>query len=388
MNVLILTSSAGGGHTKAAEALKEYIEQRNPSSKAQIIDALKYVSPVIDKLILGGYLKTVKSTPALYGKLYDISESKNNIYHLSCTLSKALSSKMMELVTKYEPSVVVCTHAFPLQILSALVKSQKLTCPVVAIITDFTIHDFWIYDNVDAYVVANQTIKNEMLDRGIPEDTVYPFGIPVSKSFLEHRNKNEILKSYDLQENLLTVLVAGGSLGYGEIREVIKHLCASKIDMQIIVLAGKNKRLKSSLEKQIPSLSKVVKVFGYIDSVSAVMDASDLIITKPGGLTISEALIKQLPVFLISPIPGQEKRNAEFLLNYGAAITISRYENIETQLRILLDNPSRKQYMMESAKLIAKPYASRDTTILIETLSGYCSNQNEPNCVPSPIKQQ
>lgn len=376
MNALILTVSAGGGHTKAAESLKEYIEQRNPSSNTQIVDMLKYASPVIDKLVIGGYLKTVKTTPALYGKLYDLSETKSNLSHLSYPVGKMLSSKTQELINSHNPSIIVCTHPFALQLLQAVEKKHLPNCPIVAVITDFAIHDFWVFDGVDAYVVANQALKNDLVDRGIPEDTIYPFGIPISKSFLEHRDKTQILKNYGLKEDLLTILVAGGSLGYGEIKDVIKHLSLSKIPLQIMVLAGKNNKLKADLEKQSELVPKNIKVFGFIDRVSDLMDASDLIITKPGGLTISEALVKQLPIFLMSPIPGQERRNAEFLLNFGAAISVSKPENIENCLRIILDNPLRKQAMIDASKMIAKPYSSRDAVILFETLIGYQPKQS------------
>lgn len=369
MNVLFLSLSAGGGHNRAAEAVKEYIQQKHPSSNTLIVDALKYANPVINNLVVGSYLNTLKSTPSIYGKLYEFSELKDNLSGVSRTINKVLSSKIKELIQSARPSIVVCTHPFALHMLSNLKKKGVLSVPIVAILTDFTVHNFWIHENVDAYVVANEILKCEMALRGIPEDIVYPFGIPVSKQFTIERDRSLILKELGMRD-ALTVLVAGGSLGYGDIKKAVCALLQSDIDMQIIVLAGWNSKLKKKLNEYTARSSKIVKVLGYTHEVADLMSASDLIITKPGGLTVSEALVKHLPMFLISPIPGQEEKNADFLLNHGAAIKISRYETIEATLRILLDNPLRRQHMVESAMHLARPNAARDTAILIETLSG------------------
>lgn len=369
MNVLFLSLSAGGGNNRAAEVLKEHLERKHPSAKILIIDALKYASPVINNLVIGSYLGTLKSTPSIYGKFYEFSEIKDNLSGMSNTINKVLSLKIKELIQSVKPSVVVCTHHFALHMLSNLKKKGFLSAPIAAIMTDFTVHNSWIHENVDAYVVANEILKCEMTLRGVPENIVYPFGIPVSKEFSAERDRPLILKELGLQDKL-TVLVAGGSLGYGDIKDVVCALLQSAIDMQIIVLTGWNSKLKRKLNEYSAQSSKVVKVLGYTHEVADLMSASDLIITKPGGLTVSEALVKHLPIFLMSPIPGHEEKNADFLLNHGAAIKISRYETIETALRILLDNPLRRQQMIEAAKHLARPYATRDTAILLETLAG------------------
>lgn len=367
MDVLFLSVSIGAGHLKAAEAIKEGIEQQYPNARTLIIDTLKYINPVVDKLIVGGYINTLKSTPQIYGKLYDMSESGENIYDFSKTVNRLLSYRLMSLISDFSPSIIVCTHPFPLQMVSSLKRKGKVNVPTVAVLTDFVSHSFWIHDYVDAYVVAHEYMKYEMVKKGIPENIIHPLGIPVSGKFLQNKDKDLILNELGL-ESKTTILIMGGSLGFGEIRETFLSLLSCKNDLQIIAITGKNIKLKRQLEKHSANSEKRVKVLSYTNRVSDFMDISDFIITKPGGMTVSEALVKELPIFIISPIPGQEERNAHFLTNNGVAARLQDSDDIDSILNQIINNPLRIRHMKEMARYLARPDSKDEIVDLLGKL--------------------
>lgn len=368
MDVLFLSVSTGGGHYKAADALKQTIEREYPGSGCLITDALKYINPVIDRLVVGSYLKALKSTPGVYGKLYDMSESDKYICRLTRKFNKLMSYKIEGLIEGFNPSVIVCTHTFPLQMLSNLKKRGRVHQPIIGIFTDYATHPFWLHDNVDAYVVAHDYIKQKMVEQGIPEQRIYPYGIPVANSFLNKKERLLALKSLGLEDKT-TVLIMGGSLGFGEIYDTFTNLVGCKKDLQIIVIAGMNQRLKVQLERYPGNTGKSIRILGYTDQVADYMDAADILITKPGGMTVSEALVKKLPIFVISPIPGQEERNARFLINAGAAYRIPAGNKTGEFLSKVLDNPLILKEMREAACSIARPDSCKDITGLITELS-------------------
>ena len=368
MNILYLSISAGGGHIKVCESINEEVLKRYPSSTSAIIDAFKYINPVLDKLVVGSYLNTVKKTPKIYGKLYKMSEDGGNIHDFGKTVNKLLSYKIMKLIRRSKASAVVCSHPFPIQMILNIRKKKRINIPVVAVMTDYSIHQLWLHKDIDAYVVAHDFIKYELMLRGIPEQKIHPLGIPVAKEFTLAKNRTDVCKSLNIK-NTFTILIMGGSLGFGKINEIFKSLLNQKRNLQIIVVAGKNQKLKSQLEEAIYPKSKKVEILGYTKRVADLMTASDIIITKPGGITIAEAIVKNLPIIITSPIPGQEERNAHFLMNTGVAARISEDETINSIIHQVVDNPLRISHMKEIARFLAKPYACPEIVDLLEKLT-------------------
>lgn len=368
MDVLLLTVSTGDGHFKAAEAIKENIEMNHPGSRVLVVDAFKYVNPVIDKLIVGGYINILKKTPQIYGKLYEIADNDDYIIDLSMSFNKLLSHRLENLIHEFRPSVIVCTHPFSLQMVSSLKRKGKVSMPAVAVVTDFYAHPLWRQFNIEAYVVAHEYMKHEMVEMGMNENIIHTLGIPVSKNFLHKKNKQVLLDKFELDQKL-TLLIMGGSMGFGEIKDIFLQMLDCKKDLQIIVVTGRNSRLKEDLELYSANSSKKVRVFSYTCMISELMDISDFIITKPGGMTISEALVKEIPLLLISPIPGQEERNAHFLINHGAAVRILDSDKAENILMQIMDNPLRINHMKEMARFLSRPLAAQNTVNLIEKLT-------------------
>ncbi|MFA6308971.1 MAG: glycosyltransferase, partial [Clostridia bacterium] len=332
MNILFFSVSAGGGHMKAAEAVSNEITRKHPDYRILVVDTLRYANPVVDKFIINGlYLNAVKNTPQIWGKLYDMAETGDNVNDLSKAVNRLLSRKIKSLINDFNPSVIVCTHPFPLQMLSNMKKKGKVTAPIIAILTDHVVHPFWLYENIDAYVVSNSTMKYEMIKKGFSPNIVFDYGIPVKREFIERKTRSNILRVNELEDKT-TILIMGGSLGYGSLKSVFMSIIKSDNDVQIIVITGHNKKLKKQLEKYSLEKTKSVKIISYTDSVADFMQISDLIITKPGGVTVSEALAESLPIIIMSPIPGQEERNAQFLLNCGVAARITETDDVDTIL--------------------------------------------------------
>jgi len=365
MNVLYFSISMGAGHLRAAECLKEYVDQKYPKSRSLIIDTFKYINPIVHKILVDGYLSIARNVPYAYGALYSMSEKMDNLNKLSNALSKIFSYKLVKLINDFNPSIIVCTHPFPLQIVSCLKKERKIHVPSIGILTDYVNHPFWFHDNIEAYIVSHDKIKQDMVRCGISENRIYSCGIPVSRIFLKKTPKYTLLKKYGL-DNKFTILIMGGSLGFGNIKKVFLSLLKSEKDMQIIVVAGKNKKLEQQLKTCSSHYNKKTLVIGYTNEICNLMDITDLIITKPGGMTISEALVKELPIFIMSPIPGQEERNSRFLTNSGAAEKIYTEKDVQNIINTVFYNPDKLSNMKENSKKLCLPNSGYDIVNLME----------------------
>lgn len=368
MDVLFLSISMGAGHLKAAYALKEYVEKKYPHSKNIIVDTFKYINPLAHKIIVDGYLKTIKIKPQLYGKLYNLSEYIKILNKLSNIMNIMLSPKIERLIKEFNPSVIVCTHPFPLQMVSYLKKENKISTPTIAILTDYVNHPLWFHKNIEAFIVGHDYIKQDMVRCGIPKERIFSYGVPVSQVFLNKEKKALARKELSLEDKF-TVLIMGGSLGYGNLESTFVNFGKCFREMQLIVICGKNKKLEKRLKKISYSFNKKVQILGYTNNISKLMDAADILVTKPGGMTISEALIKELPMFIISPIPGQEERNAKFLVTSGAGIIISKNDDIENIFFQTIDNHLRFQQMKQMTRKLSTPCSGKNILNLMERLS-------------------
>lgn len=367
MRVLILYVSVGTGHMKAAEALKESIERQFAGWSVDILDTLKYINPIVDKIVVSSYLGALKRSPGLYSRLYTASGTGTGIYDISKALNKLLSFRLNSLINDYGPSAVVCTHPFPMQMLSSLKEKNKIKIPTVAILTDYVVHSLWLDSGMDAFVVANDLMKSEMMQRGIPGNIIFPYGIPVSPKFLTRVDKKKLKQELGLEDKF-TVLVMGGGMGFGNIDNTMASLLDCDIDIQIIAVTGTNQKLKAQLELSAGKSNKKVLVLSYTDKINELMDISDLLITKPGGMTISEALVKGLPIFIISPIPGQEEGNASFLIRSGAANKIEDSGQLISVLSQVANDPVTLNIMRENSRFLGKPHSASDIATLLGKL--------------------
>lgn len=386
MRVLIFSVSAGGGHKNAAEAIKSYIELNDPKSNVVILDTLKYINPMLDKVIIGSYINTIKITPSLFGKLYNVSEDDYGLTSVSAKLNEIFSSKLVPFVTKFKPQIIICTHPFPTEMISIMKEKYKSDLPAVAILTDYAPHNFWLHPNINAYVVSNSDMIDDMVERGVSRETIFDLGIPVKPSFLVKYDRSQTLKTLGLSPDKTTILIMGGSLGMGKIASVYEELSKVKQNIQIIVIAGKNKKLYYELINLQKSSDKETRIIGYTDKVNKYMQACDLLLTKPGGLTITEALICKLPLAIFSPIPGQEEKNTEFLMKHNLAVSLGSGKNCSEVLENLLSSPDKLNILKQNTCKFSKPNCGNDIYNLLCSLLDKKNKLNCPNGQKTYVK--
>ena len=366
IKALIFSVSVGSGHDSVAKAVAKEIKEKSQDSQILIVDTFKYINPILNKVVVESYMETIKFTPKVWGYLYTQAEEGKRLVDLGQILSKLLSPKLELLLKDFNPDVLICTHAFPAGILSKLKEKKAIKTPLIACITDFTIHSFWIHPQVDIYVVPQEDLIYPLIKEGKNKEKIKAFGIPIRTEFVNPLTKEEARQDLGLAAQT-TLLIMGGGLGLGNMEDVVKKLL-DKTELQIIVVAGNNEKLLEKLETL--KKNKPLHVFGFVDNIAQLMAAADILITKPGGVTTAEALAMELPIVIASPLPGQEDRNTDYLLNKGVALKIKKAENIINEINYLANNPLRMRHIKEMANYLKRPYAAKNTAELIYNLVG------------------
>ncbi|MGL5380155.1 MGDG synthase family glycosyltransferase [Clostridium sp.] len=336
MNILILSASTGGGHMAASKAIEHYINKENKNINIEIIDTLKYISPILNKTIDNGYVYLATKTPSLYKRLYTITNNDNSRVDFVGRLNKLFSKSLLNLISDFNPDLIITTHPFPTEMTSILKEKEEIKIPLICIMTDYAPHKTWINNKVDAYIVSNEDMMNEMITRGVNKDLIHPYGIPIEGVFYEKIDKNVFLDKIELDPILPTILIMAGSFGVTNILQIYKEINKVTLDFQVIIITGKNKNLYNEFKEILPDSSKRTKLIYFTNEVNKYMQASDLLVTKPGGLTISEAIACNIPMVLFNAIPGQEVENAEFLLNHNMAIMLEDTHNCSYVFQDLL----------------------------------------------------
>lgn len=368
MNILIFSISAGGGHQNAAEAIKECAILNDKNSKVEIIDTLKYINPLIDKLVIGSYLNSIKINPYWYKKLYYQSEDDDTISSISAKFNEVMSERIISLIKDFNADVIVATHPFPEEMLSILKGKKMIDVPVICILTDYAVHSFWVHPNIDAFIVSNPDMIDEMAMHNVDKNLVHVLGIPVKNSFLKNHDKKQTLKELGFSPNLKTVLIMGGSLGIGKISKIYDAISKISIDIQIIAITGNNKKLYNDLIKFKENSKKETRIIGYTNEVNKYMQCCDILVTKPGGLTVTEAIITGTPMAAFSAIPGAEDKNLDFILKHNIAVYIDNEKNCGNIIEELLLDDEKLKDMGKNCKMFSKPNAGNDIYKLILNL--------------------
>lgn len=358
MKVLIMSVKAGYGHHSTANALKEYFEEKGVI--CEMLDTFEYINHALADSIDNGYLFSTKYIPKIYGKAYDMMDKRDEKYDkrsLISVLSKLVSYKLKDFIKAYNPDVIIGTHSYACMVMTYLREEKIISCKLIGIITDFTVHPFWESTDLDYYVTADRLLDNQMHKKGIDKEKILPFGIPIKRNFTQKISKTEARGKLGLEEKT-TILIMMGSMGFGNMLKEIEEIDKLSLDFQIICVCGRNKKMYKEISGK--NWNKKILLFGFADNVDVLMDASDCIITKPGGLTTSEFLAKELPAVIMNPIRGQEDRNTEFLVNNGAAIMVTKTFGLDEALFEIFNNTWRLDVMNESVKHLGKPNSTKN----------------------------
>lgn len=353
MKVLVLSVTTGQGHNQVANSLCEYLRQ--DGIEAITLDALEYINPVLEEAVSRGYMMSTKRVPKIYGKIYRLAEKRdtdNKDGSLGKLTTTILARKLIKFIEDYAPDVIVCTHVFASLLIKYVDDKLDSEIKTVGIVTDFTIHPFWEDTAMEYYIVANDLLVNQAVKKGISRESVITTGIPIHPKFAEKMEKTEARAMLGIAD-MPTVLVMSGSMGYGKIGKMIKRLDESELEFQIISVCGYNEKLKKKIDKI--EFHRPIYNYGFSDKIDLFMDAADCIVTKPGGLTTSEALAKGLPMIMANPIPGQEDRNMEFLLNNGAAMKVSSTFPVDEAIYQLFTNKARRKTLKEVVSVLGRP---------------------------------
>lgn len=368
--ILILSASVGAGHTRAAEAIECAIKERFPFMETLIVDSYRYASALWGKVAADGYIQMVKRWPKLYGYLYEAGRKESRFLAFKNWIAQIAAQNFRPLIAEFNPSVIVCTHAFPCGIASVLKDEHNI--PIVGVVTDYVVHPYWIYNNIDLYAVATTEMQMVLETYNIPRNRIKVTGIPVDPRFNIPESKDELRKRHSLELSIPTVLLMGGGLGLGPMEKIFRALRRISRPAQAVVVVGTNKVLQRRMEayaKRIDApgvfsrLSKSnslhnIRVFNYVAFIHELMKASDFVITKPGGLTSTEAIVAETPLLLMKPLPGQEERNSQWLVQKKVAIPVYKEKYIPRVLDDLLLNPKKVERMKLKAKQIKKPQAA------------------------------
>ena len=365
MRVLILSVTAGYGHHATAKAVGDMLASRG--AEVHTLDVYAYISNLIKTTIDKGYLFSSKLMQTLYRLVYQLAENTGASYFSSSpsiiNIINALgASKFAKVLAGYSPDVIVCTHIFAAQMVDELKKRKKLDdIKTIGIVTDYTLHPYWEdVPRVQYIVTASELLTYRCVKRGIPEERILPFGIPVHPKFNRQLARRDAAAQLGIDPSMRTLLLMGGSMGYADHVKTLEILTQIGLPLQLLVVCGNNAKMKIRVEQFAAKYEGncIIKPYGFVNNVEVMMSASDCIVSKPGGLTVSEALAKNLPMLLVDPIPGHEERNVEFLVNNGMAALITKNFPIDEAVYELFSNPVRLQTVRQTMRAIAHPDAT------------------------------
>lgn len=371
MRILIATATAGGGHLAAAAALDEAWRALRPEDVVERLDVVKFFSPLHRKIHADGYVKIVEHAPELWGMMFGKTDNPKVAQRLN-RLKRVFPSnsriRFLRYTNQFRPDVVLCTHYLPLETLGApprpRARGNGSPRPfVISIVTDFEAHALWMEACVDLYCVAAEETKARLVARGALAENVIATGIPIGAKFAQRPDPKKVRKALGLRDDLSTILVLSGGFGMGPVAAIVAELDKVERPFQAVVVTGRNEDLRRELAAQ--DRKHPTHVLGFASNMHELMAASDLIITKPGGLTTSEVLAMGKPLLIVNPIPGQEAANSDFLLERGAAAKANRVEDLPYRLDQLLGS-KRLAELARAAKVLGRPNAARD--ICLETV--------------------
>ncbi len=357
---LILTASYGNGHLRASQALRAALLSVEPKAKVEIVDFFSLVHPTFNAAIRYVYVQSVKKIPYLYGHFYRATGNIPPSSPLQRQMNQIGWRDLQEILHLKKPKVIICTYPTPAGVLSSM-KAQGYPIPkTVTIITDYVVHSQWVHPHTDLYLVAIQEMAENLRHRGIPADRIRVTGIPVDPTLAKHKDAEIIRRHYGFLPDRPTILLMGGAYGMGAISRVARTLSEFPRPLQLLVVCGYDRRLYQSLQPLAGNTPNPLRLFGYTNEISSLMAISDLLITKAGGLTVSEALTAGLPMVIYRPIPGQEEENTRILLRQGAALSVNTPQQLEATLSRLLQDPATLQALGRQAKAVSRPRAALD----------------------------
>ena len=369
--VLILSASAGAGHIRAAEAVERAFREAGAAREVKHIDTLQFTNKVFRTLYSKAYIEMVNKSPELLGWLYDALDKPWKNERRRLALDKLNTRPFVRMLEEERPDICVCTHFLPAEIISWLKAKRRTRARQAVVVTDFDVHAMWLCHHYEQYFVALEETGAHLTALGVPADKVTVSGIPIDPVFSVGKDRREVCAKHNLRPDVVTILLSAGGFGVGPVEKIVTSLVELKSEAQVVALCGRNEELRHKVEAAAAGArpSRVaIRAVGYTTEVDELMTASDLLLGKPGGLTTSEALAKGLAFCVVNPIPGQEERNSDHLLEEGVAVRCNNLPALAFKLDRLLADPRKLAAMRANALRLARPHAARDIVSKLLTL--------------------
>ncbi len=377
-DVLIFSASYGAGHYQVSNALATAIKQQRPDWNVEICDFLNYINPFFKQTLLFGYHQVIKHFSTGYKWFYEATRHLPPDSRWQRMLNWMGGQKLLKAIYDHSPSVIVCTFPYPAGVFSYLKSRGYINTPLATVITDVAFHSQWIHPYVDAYILAADVVAKYLKRKGIPSSRLYVTGLPLRQEFMGQCHDPSIWERYGLKRDLFTLLMMGGGCGLlSDTEYICESLAKLDLPMQAIAVTGTNYALAKRL-KDISQHSKIpLCVLGYVDNIAELMEISDLLLTKAGGVTVFEALAKKLPMLIYKPLPGHERSNARFLLRYKVAIQADNEEEVIKTIVDCVNDPSMLKSMAQAMEPISKPFAAREAANIIVQMAENYRNSSQ-----------
>jgi processive 1,2-diacylglycerol beta-glucosyltransferase len=362
--VLLLSASAGAGHVRAAEALEKAFKENSAETEVRHVDVLNYTNKIFRHLYSQAYIDLVNKMPEVPGWIYDRLDTPWKNERRRLALDKLNTRPFVKMLREYQPDMIVCTHFLPAEIVSWLKAKERIASRQAIVVTDFDVHAMWLCHHYEQYFVAIDEARAYLEAVGIPAQKITVTGIPIDPVFARHKQKAEMRRKHGLANDRITILISAGGFGVGAMEPIIASLLQLQTRSQVVAICGRNAELKQRLTKMAARLRADARVslkpFGYTNEMDELMAAADLVLGKPGGLTTSEALAKGLVFVIVNPIPGQEERNSDHLLEAGVGIRCNNLPTLAYKLDRLLADEKRFARMQRNSRGMAQPNAAKE----------------------------
>ncbi|MFC4617689.1 glycosyltransferase [Camelliibacillus cellulosilyticus] len=367
--VLILTGQYGEGHKQAAFALQKAVEQYDSAVRTVILDPAAYAHPTVEKMLRHLFIGGVKRFPTLYHYIYQKTRGNNPASALLKINNYLGLNKLLKKIDELNPAVIVSTCPVASGMISILKKNEAIDQPLVTVITDYSAHNYWVYPGTDVYLVGSAKVKKDLQRMDIADANIIPTGIPIDAKFTKAYQRDELLDKHALEKDMPTVLISGGGYGLiGKGASIISMLEAMPFKMQVMIVCGYNRKMYEQLKEEIHTSKHRILLKGYVDHIEELMAVSDLMITKAGGLTITEAMAMNIPMVLFPAIGGQEFDNTQFVLEMQAALLADDAQDLCRKTAQLMTDKELYLSLKNHAKQLQHTHAAADAAKIIMNL--------------------
>ena len=363
--IFVMSAAVGAGHLRAAQAVELALRQLAPDAQVRNIDVLELTNAAFRRIYGRAYLDLVNKAPHVLGYIYDLMDKpsrsgKDRRDQFRLAFEKLNLQAFIDLLKEQRPDLAINTHFLPAEIIAHLRRRRRWHIPQTTVTTDFDTHRLWVNQPCEHYFTATEEGALGLAAWGVPRQTITPTGIPIHPAFAQIKERDEVLRRHALRGDRPIVLQLAGGFGVGPIGRIYTALLEVQLPLEIIVVTGRNEQARRGLETITVPPRHRVHLLGFTDQMDELMAAADLLVSKPGGLTTSEALARGLPLAIVQPTPGQEDRNSDFLLENGAAIKINNLAVLAHKVQQVLSDAPRLEMLKQRARALGRPQAAFD----------------------------